>query len=398
MRTSHGESTRRTFLGGACVGAALFSIGCRTTSRDAPKTENPAVPREPDVTGASGGAEALDEALERLASRGPAYQGGLANHAPMVAEVLVTLGRPDAVAPWVDTYAPRLEAWPRSAGRIAKGAWIDALGKSEHAADWRAFFEEELAGASYREVLARWLPRLGAGISGSAAHGIIRVSHVVRALAARETAPRRRELAAALAYWASTFLRLPDAPGESSNLGVQQAIDQLEMVLPEHRGQGSIVDRLAPLREMPSFAKAADLVDLRPEPAVVLSDVTRAFARVYCANAEQRDGRIARIHTVTGASALRPLLPHLPGALQRSLLRSIWQLDAAVYVTHAARGLKTPPIEPFATSDDLVAAAIDSRDEHAIKLTEVALRENAKAEDPAFHLAAAHWVRANLPS
>src|SRR4051812_22978495 len=97
MRTSHGESTRRTFLGGACVRAALFSIGCRTTSRDAPRTENPAVPRQPDVSGAPGGSQALDEALERLATRGPAYQGGLANHAPMVAEVLVTLGA-DAVA------------------------------------------------------------------------------------------------------------------------------------------------------------------------------------------------------------------------------------------------------------------------------------------------------------
>jgi hypothetical protein len=316
----------------------------------------------------------------------------------MVAEALVTLGRADAVAPWVDIYAPRLEAWPRSAGRIAKGAWSDALGKSEHAADWRAFFEDELAGASYREVLARWLPRLGAGISGSAAHGIIRVSHVVRALDARETAPRRRELAAALAYWASTFHRLPDAPRESSNLGVEPAIDQLEMVVPEHRGQGLIVDRLAPLREMPSFASAADLLDLRPEPSVVLSDITRAFARVYCANAEQRDGRIARIHGVTGASALRPLLPRLAPALHRSLLRAIWQFDAAVYMTHCARGLKAPPIEPFATSDDLVAAAIACGDEHAIKLTEVALRENAAAEDPAFHLAAAHWVRANLPS
>jgi hypothetical protein len=316
----------------------------------------------------------------------------------MVAEALVVLGRSDAVTTWIDGYAPQLETWPRSGGRIAASAWADALGKSDRVTDWREFFTEELANASFRDVLMRWLPRLSAGISGSAAHGVIRVSHIVRALAARETEPRVRELAAALAYWASSFHRLPDESRGSAKLTVQQAIDRLEMVAPERRGQGSIVDRLAPLDAMPSFAGAADLVDLSGDPAVVLSDVTSTFARVYCANAAQRDGRIARIHAVTGASALRPLLPHLPLALHRPLLRHVWQLDAAVYVTHATRRATAPPIAPFATSDDLVAAAIASRDEHAIKLTEVALREDAIAPDPAFARAAGHWVRANLPA
>jgi len=397
MNGRRGDLTRRMFLVEAGVAGAFASIGCRAATRETPKAETPGhdvsqAPRDlasPDV---------LDEALERLASRGPAYAGGLANHAPMVTEALLTLGRGDAVGPWLDKYTPRLEAWPRSSGRIFPLVWADALGKSERVTDWREFFSEELANAPFRDVLARWLPRLSAGVSGSAAHGIIRVSHVVRALAVRETEPRRRELAAALAYWASSFYRLPDEAHASAPFTVEQAIDRLEMVDPEHRGQGSIVDRLAPLRAMPSFAKTADLVDLSAEPAAVLHALTRAFARVYCSNAAQRDGLIARIHAITGASALRPLLPHLPVSLHRPLLRHVWQLDAAVYVTHAARGAVAPRIETFATTEDLVAAAIDSGDEHAIKLTEVSLREDAVAPDPAFRMAAAHWVRANLPA
>jgi len=101
---------------------------------------------------------------------------------------------------------------------------------------------------------------------------------------------------------------------------------------------------------------------------------------------------------VTGASALRPLLPHLPPNLHRPLLRHAWQLDAAVYVTHATRDATAPPIDAFPTTADLVAAAVDSRDEHAIKLTEVCVREDAALPDAAFRLAAAHWVRANLPA
>jgi hypothetical protein len=73
-------------------------------------------------------------------------------------------------------------------------------------------------------------------------------------------------------------------------------------------------------------------------------------------------------------------------------------LDAAVYVTHATRGATGPHIDAFASADDLVAAAVDSHDEHAIKLTEVSLREDAVAPDPAFRMAAAHWVRASLPA
>jgi hypothetical protein len=379
--------SRRTLLAGAGTAGVLASIGCRAASGEAPSADKRAA--TDDV---------LDQALERLASRAPAYAGGLADHAPMVAEALITLGRGDAVGPWIDWYAPRLEGWPRSTGRIAPAAWAEALGKSDRVTDWRQFFTEELANASFREVLARWLPRLSAGMAGSAAHGVIRVSHIVRALAVRETGPRRRELAAGLAYWASTFHRLPDETRPAARLSVEQAIDRLEMVAPERRGRGSIVARLAPLTEMPSFAGVADLVDLRAEPATTLSAVTRAFARVYCSNAAESDGVIARIHAITGASAMRPLLPHLPTSLHRPLLRFAWQLDAAVYVTHATRGAAAPAIDAFPTAADLVAAAVDSRDEHAIKLTEVALREDMAAPDPAFRLAAAHWVRANLPA
>ncbi|MET0594071.1 MAG: questin oxidase family protein [Polyangiaceae bacterium] len=401
--------TRRSLLLDVGIAGALAAVGCRT-SHETPKAENPGAAGSGALHSGTAASESaaprverptddvLDEALERLAGRGPAYSGALANHAPMVAEALVTLGRGDAVASWIDTYAPRLEAWPRSAGRIAKDGWRDALGKSERATDFREFFAEELANAPFRDVLAVWVPRLGAGISGSAAHGVIRVAHVTRALSARDTAPRRRELAAGLAYWASTFHRLPDEPRESAKLSVERAIDRLEMVPANRRGSGSIVDRLAPLSQMPSFANASDLVAFDADLAATLAEITRAFARVYCANAGDRDGRIARLHAVTGASAVRPILPYLPPSSHRALVRYVWQLDAAVYATHATRGASAPAIEPFSSSADLVAAAVDTRDEHAIKLTEVALREDAIARDSAFQLAAAHWVRVNLPA
>jgi hypothetical protein len=372
--------TRRTLLRSAGALAALGSLGGAAPALAAAETQ----------------ADALDEALLRLTAFGPAYAGGLANHGPMVAEALVALGRADAIPAWTDRYARRLEPWPRSGGRIVGDAWADALGRSERASDWRALFEAELAAKPARDVLATWLPRLAPGISGSAAHGLIRVSHVVRALSARDSAPRRAELAAGLAYWAASYHALPDEPKASvagSGLSVEQAIRRLDVLPEERRVEGSIVNRLGRLRELPSFAHAADLVDVSGEPGRVLSDVARAFARVYVDNAGQRDGVIARLHALTGASAVRPILPYLPADAQRPVVRYTWQLAAAVYATHAQRDARAPAIEPFASRDELVARAVDTGDEHAVKLTEVCLREAALADDPMFALAAAHWVR-----
>ena len=44
-------------------------------------------------------ATTIDDVLDILHRTGPALVGGNANHAPMVAEALFTLGRPDAVMP-----------------------------------------------------------------------------------------------------------------------------------------------------------------------------------------------------------------------------------------------------------------------------------------------------------
>ena len=52
--------------------------------------------------------ESLDEALEALAGYDIALKNGNSNHAPMVAEALCAMGRPQAVMPWVARYKERL--------------------------------------------------------------------------------------------------------------------------------------------------------------------------------------------------------------------------------------------------------------------------------------------------
>ena len=88
--------------------------------------------------------ESLDEALEALAGYDIALKNGNSNHAPMVAEALCAMGRPQAVMPWIARYKERLLPRPAAGDPIRAETWRSALGQRERFADWAEFFGEEL--------------------------------------------------------------------------------------------------------------------------------------------------------------------------------------------------------------------------------------------------------------
>src|SRR5438552_1487518 len=155
----------------------------------------------------------VDDAFDLLAETGPEYEafGGrisFANHGPMVIDALVALGRTNAVLEWAARYRPRLGPRPDKCASIEPSDWRSALGDMGRARDWADFFENELADASWQEVVNRWLPRLAPG-TAFGVHGAIRTAHAVRNLGRADTPARVRELAEGLAYWAAPYEELP---------------------------------------------------------------------------------------------------------------------------------------------------------------------------------------------
>jgi hypothetical protein len=384
------DPSRRHFLGRALTLslAAPFSswrLATLASMNEAPSVSPGALPTRDE--------DALEEALLRLAGTGPEYGGGLANHGPMAADALVSVGRPHAVAPWVDRYKRRLQAHPGAADRIPSAEWRESLGRFDRVGGWIALFDRVLADAAWPQVLDIWATRLAPGLSAAAMHGVIRTGHATRALSARETPVRRHEMAEGLAYWAARYERLPErSDGSPGRLLPSEAIGKVPLLESGARlRSGSIMDSIRTLDGLGGFEGVADLVDASRDTSAFLADLTATFAGVYL-DRRGSGATINLIHAVTGPGAIRLIVPHVGAASRATLLRYGWQTAAGI---HAALGsvtsgrAVTPDESSSGSREDLVDRAIATGDEHAIKFTECCLREYALNPRPVY-LHAAH--------
>jgi hypothetical protein len=161
----------------------------------------------------------------------------------------------------------------------------------------------------------------------------------------------------------------------------------------DRRFTGTIVSSLEALDGFAAFAPVIDRLDVSRPLDEVLSDLTETFARVYLANARDVLGSIVFLHAVTGAAAVRTLLPLLDPADAHDAVRFAWQTGAALYAAFGSRPATVREIEPaLVAAPGLVDRAIANGDEHAIKFAEVCLREHALRASPAFIAAAAHAI------
>ncbi len=337
----------------------------------------------------------IDDALGALSGFGPELRNGLTNHAPMAAEAMCAMGRADAVMPWVERYRKRLVAYPAARERITDANWQSALGDLSRHADWSAYFRNEIAERPWQDVLEQWIARLAPALIAAAAHGVIRTGHAVRSLALADTPARRAELAEGLAYWAASYMTLPDNGAPPRRATPSQAIADVALMPRERRltKAASITDALAPLLEFEPFGDTAAMVDADADASAFLSDLTATFANVYLANTREILGAIAFIHGVTGPAALRPMLPYLSPATRSLALRHAWQSSASLYAAFGRHAKPRQEPGPVSESiDELFDRAIATRDEHAIKFTEVCVRENALAPQPIYLAAARHAI------
>jgi hypothetical protein len=330
--------------------------------------------------------------LDRLSGYATGLVNGNFNHAPMVAEALCAMGRPEAVTPWLERYRDRLLPREAASKSIDPAEWRGALGRRDRFAAWSALFAEELGRAPWPAVLDLWAGRLAPGVSGAATHGAIRTGHAVRALAADESPARLRELADALASWTTSYTELPAAEGfGNGTLRPHDAIHRVAIVPPGRRRPGNITAALAGLTEFPDFAPAIGLVDLAGDVDSLLAELTELFARIYLANVSSTLTAIVFIHGVTSLAALGHIAPHVAEPTARMLLRYGWQAGCGLYACFGSgAGFATNIAADGEDTEPLLDRALAHGDEHVIKFTEACRARHALAPSPAYPAAVAH--------
>lgn len=345
--------------------------------------------------------EVMDEALDLLAGTAAEFDlfgrgVCIANHAPMTADALCELGRPDAVMERTVRYRKYLTDAPRAWKTIDADDWRAALGDYDRAGDWVAFFERELADAPWTDVLDRWVPRLAAGSYGSGTHTVLRAAHAARSLGRRHTPQRLHELAEGLGFWAARYETLPEAIGLERALRPSDAFLELEQLpLDDRRGWFLFTEPIDKLAALDSFASATDLVDTSGDAAMFLDDLTDAYAHLLAANVSEVLPR-ALVHGLTAGTATRMLAPWLSPEATTIALRYGWQLSAAWYAAMVLEPPVASPEAPARSRDELVDDAIACGDEHAIKTLEVCLAAHVRRPDPIYLVAAHETTRALL--
>ncbi|WDZ84855.1 questin oxidase family protein [Micromonospora cathayae] len=333
----------------------------------------------------------LDEAYERVRHTGPERDGWLSNHAPMAAEALVHRGHGAVVHRWIDAYADKLEERPRGIRPIPADEWRDPLGDPVRTGDWLNHFDRELAGGPWRDVLARWWPRLLPGIAAGATHGVIRVGHAVRALLDEETGPRVAELGQGLAYWAARWQPLaPPGTGPYPAADARSALDAVPRVPDQRSG---IRARLAQLADLPGWPPAAGAV---PGPGT--GDVPTRLAGIVDA-AVVRHGThgyaspVMLVHAATAPNAVLRALPALPPALWTPSLAAAWAATAAVTAAYApAQARPAPPAGTDLSLDEVMRRATDTGDAHAIKFVDTLCDTATRSANPGLLAIAAQAV------
>jgi hypothetical protein len=120
----------------------------------------------------------------------------------------------------------------------------------------------------------------------------------------------------------------------------------------------------------------------------LLDQLATGGATAYLRNADG-GGAIGLLHAVTSPLACELVLPWLAEEDRDAALGYVWQAAAALHVAYDIDRNTLAPADAPPPAETLVDRALASGDEHAIKLTEAALRSFERTGDAALLLAAA---------
>jgi len=315
---------------------------------------------------------------------------GTTNHCPMALIALAKMGaQPSRLQAffnhWERDYA--ILASPTEQ-LVARAEWRAQLGRSEAFAAltlcFQAWLAEEGAGQVVRAVFEQIPSAPGTG----AFHAWIRLAYGLEAEHAGEIAAG---LAALVVGNLEIVVALDARPAAHS---IDDALAHLAEVFSGGVFvSNSIVARLRAVAADPRFAASLPAPPVWSSVPEALDALARSAIAAYWQSAD-----FTVLHMVTVTHAARRLLALLPAEYARQLLADLWVAWCAAYISIGAPRLDPtayplPSLETLPDWPPLLAAAVESNDDHVIKMVYTCYCEAARDPQPVYRAVAARLVQ-----
>lgn len=317
---------------------------------------------------------ACSQLIARAAVYGPLYgSNDLSNHLPMALIALDRMGAsPARLESFFAQYSPRLKRRGEPAMPIDPvNSPVNSLGVARDFEGVFTYFRARLAEQGKDTVLRTWLPSLIPGAAADAFHSMIRLAYAIDAY-------DESEMAFGLASWVTAYQPLGNI-GALTRKTLDEIVDDAYRAVAQLRlPPGLIIDRMVEVAGLPAILEAAT----QPEH-LRFDDVANFAIRMYAARED-----FTVLHMVTGCHAFRSLVPYLDDTANAT--RHLWH---AVLMAYLSTGLvpERANTAPAATSLDwpqCLAKAVQSDNDHVIKLVYTAWREASVTNDPLYLYAA----------
>jgi hypothetical protein len=303
----------------------------------------------------------------------PFYGDGLSNHLPMALVALDRLGAsPGRLRAFYAASIPSLVEFKVAAHPLYP---IEAMGNLDHFASVLLYFQRAIVEDRPEDVLRRWVPKLIPGIAAASFHGLIRLGYAIETF-------NTAEIALALALWTTAFTSL----GPPGNL-----VDELPAAIVKRLSQLGANDSASPgliVDRMTAIASPNSLQYSESQPRqLALSDIADFALSAYASFDD-----FTLLHAVTATHAFRLITPFITDSDLAT--RYLWR---AIMVAALSTRLPLHNAWPKKGADmagwaNIAARAIESDDEHVIKLVYTAFAEFRIYADPLYQFVAMRQV------
>lgn len=309
----------------------------------------------------------------------------LANHLPMILVAMQRMGASaDRLQEFCEIYRHEngLVPVPQPLSRITTDNWRDHLGQREHEADYRLFFQQEVARMGATPAARHYLPMLFDGFAASALHAFMRMAYA-------SWTNNDSETAIALGYWAATYLDLGTGSGKPARtaepldvLAYMYGPASFRNIVTEH---DLLWHNMRAVAQRAEFAEVHDMLAIGPDTMDKLAWLSlRLFATTQ---------DFSLLHALTGTHWLRMM--HSRVTDPDLAIRRFWQAIASLIPKigfpaipddgqiEALRHLPAPDWP------EIFAEAVNHNDEHDLSLTFSASEEFKLYRDPLYKVVAA---------